>query len=715
MAKKSRQRKLQDKRPSAVTAGKPAALAGATQKPWQIAVVCLILAVVTAFAFRGVRNNDFLTYDDPGYVQENLNVQQGLNAQSIAWAFTSFEQGNWHPLTWISHIVDWQLYGNHPGGHHLTNLGLHVANSMLLFLLLLYLTGRLGRSAMVAALFALHPAHVESVAWLSERKDLLCAFFWFAASITYAWYVRKPSWKRMAWVAFAFACALMSKPMAVTLPFTLLLLDYWPLCRITFTKETRTEWLPSLWKLCIEKWPLFILSAISSVITYHAQRASGAVFTLQALPLWVRMSNAAISYCRYVRIMIWPNPLIAFYYHERTNIMVSTAILSAIALVLVTAACWHFRKEKPYCLTGWLWFMGTLAPVIGIVQVGDQAMAERYTYLPFIGLFIAIVWLVGDAVANSRKVRIATQVMAVAVIAACALKTEAQVKVWNNSITLFSHVLDVDQRGDYPNSSLGMAYVRQGKMAEAQKYLERALTYDPADTLTLAYSALCLMQTHEQSNLQLAGKRLEFALSFKPDDPDVLTVMALWSSMMGNTKDAESYSRKALAANSDSVTALTARLYLGEALQAQDKLVDAAGQFHQLLALEPDNYLAHNDLGMNFAKQGLSQDAMNEFRRSLAIQPNQAVPHTEIGRILLTDTHQLPQAVEEFNQSLKIDPANADAHNSLGVALAQLGEYDKAVEQFSEALHIDPEFAGAAQNLERAQAQMNSKKDEHVR
>ena len=245
MRKKSRQRSIQNKRPAEAMAGKTAVPA-ATHKPWQIAAVCVVLAVVTAIAFRGVRNNDFLTYDDPGYVQENLNVQQGLNAQSIEWAFTSFEQGNWHPLTWISHIVDWQLYGNHPRGHHLTNLGLHIANSVLLFLSLLYMTGFLGRSAMVAALFALHPAHVESVGWLSERKDLLCAFFFFCALIAYAWYVRKPSWKRLAAVVCAFACALLSKPMAVTLPFVLLLLDYWPLRRISFTPEAPQHWTASL-------------------------------------------------------------------------------------------------------------------------------------------------------------------------------------------------------------------------------------------------------------------------------------------------------------------------------------------------------------------------------------------------------------------------------------------------------------------------------------
>jgi hypothetical protein len=477
MPRKSRQRKSQGQRPPKALAGKTATIVPATHKPWWIAATCVVLVVVTVFAFRGVRSSDFLTCDDDYYVLENRQVQQGLTVQSIAWAFTNYHLGNWHPLTWISHMVDWRLYGKYPGGHHMTNVCLHAANVILLFLLLLYMTGYSGRSAMVAFLFALHPAHVESVAWIAERKDVLCAFFWFATL-----------------VICCFACSLMSKPMAVTLPFTLLLLDYWPLRRIIFSSEARVRWFSSLWKLCVEKWPLFIMAAISSVITFFAQRASGAVAELQVLPLWERICNAAISYCRYVRIMLWPDPLRAYYYYDSNHIVIY-AVLSAVALSLVTAVFWSIRKEKPYYLIGWLWFLGTLVPVIGIVQVGHQAMAERYTYVPLIGLFIAIVWLAGDAVAKFPKIRFAAQLFAVAVIVVCVVKTEAQVKVWKDSATLFSHALEVDPRGGLPNLSLGMAYDRQGRIAEAQEYLERALVYDSSDPLTLTYSALCLMQT----------------------------------------------------------------------------------------------------------------------------------------------------------------------------------------------------------------------------
>ena len=626
-------------RPPQAPAGKT--IAPATHKPWQIAVVCLVLAVVTVFVYRGVRGNDFLTYDDIEYVLENRQVQQGVTLHSMAWAFTTFHAINWHPLTWISHMVDWSIYGNSPAGHHMTNVYLHAANAILLFLLLLYMTGYLGRSAMVAFLFALHPAHVESVAWIAERKDVLCAFFCFAALLAYAWYVRKPSWKRFAWIVFAFACALMSKPMAVTLPFILLLLDYWPLRRITFTPETRVHWFASFWKLCAEKWLLFLMAAISSVITYTVQRVAGAVAELEALPLWERFCNAAVSYCRYMKIMFWPDPLTAYYYYD-SNRIILYAVLSAIVLVAVTAVCWHFRKDRPYCLIGWLWFLGTLVPVIGIVQVGHQAMAERYTYIPFIGLFIAVVWLAGDAVVKFPKIKLVTQLLAVAIILACGVKTDAQVKIWKDSVTLFSRALQVDPRGAVPNFSLAMAYERQGRTDEAQKYLERALYYNPNLPQALSYSAFCLMrtvmQTHDQSYLPLAGQRLEQALRVTPDDPAILTNMALWAVLMGRPKDEESYSRRAIAAGPD---VIQARIYLADALQAQNKLDEAAQAWRQVLAMEPDRYVAHYKLGMILDQQGLKQEAIKEFRQSLAIQPHQAMAHTNIGRVLMETHHSL--------------------------------------------------------------------------
>jgi tetratricopeptide (TPR) repeat protein len=713
MPRKSRQRKSHGQRPLA--AEKTAPIVRTTHQPWQIAAVCVVLVTVTVIAFRSVRSSDFLTYDDIGYILENQHVQQGVTMQNIAWAFTTFFAANWHPLTWISHMVDWCIYGNSPGGHHITNVCLHAANAVVLFLLLLYMTGFLGRSAMVAFLFALHPAHVESVAWIAERKDLLCTLFWFATLLAYAWYVRKPSWKRFAWVICSFACALMSKPMAVTLPFTLLLFDFWPLRRTTFTTEDHAHWLFSFWKLCVEKWLVFLMAVLSGIITIFAQRSGGTVAALQALPLWERVCNAAISYCRYVRIMFWPDPLTAYYYYDVNHIKVFAAVLSILALVLVTAVCWYFRKERPYCLIGWLWFLGTLAPVIGIMQVGEQAMAERYTYVPFIGLFIAVVWLAGDAVAKFPKIRIAALLLAVVVITACAVKTDAQVKVWKDSVTLFNHVLEINQRGAVPNFCLGLAYMRQGRNAEAQEYFERALVYNPYRPLILSFSAYSMMrfemQTHDRRNLPLAEQRLEKVLRIAPDDPEALTDMALWFALMGRPKDEEMYSRKAIAATPDFVRA---RIYLADALQIQGKLDQAVQEYRQALAIDPEFFDAHNSLGFILAKQGLTGEALKEFRLSLSIQPNQAIPHYKIGRILL-ETHHLPEAAGEFTQALRFDPANAHAHNDLGVALFQMGENEKAAEQFSDALRIDPDYADARRNLDVAQAMMKNGKVEQAR
>jgi protein O-mannosyl-transferase len=603
-------------------------------------------------------------------------------------------------------MVDWQLYGANPSGHHMTNVYLHSASAVLLFLLLLYMTGYFWRAAFVAFLFALHPAHVESVAWVSERKDVLCTFFWFATILAYAWYARKPSSKRYLWVLLGCACALMSKPMAVTLPFTLLLLDYWPLRRISFAQEAPQRWTASLFKLTLEKLPLFILAAISSVLTFIAQRAGGAMAALEAVPLWERISNAVISYCRYVRIMFWPDPLTAYYFHEKNNINVPAAVLSTIAIVLATAVCRHFRKEKPYCLFGWLWFLGTLAPVIGIVQVGDQALAERYTYVPYIGLFIILVWLAADTVAKLTKLKVPALVLAFAIIVAFAVKTDAQVKVWKNSETLFKHVIAVDPRGGLPYLGLGMAYGREGRNAEANENFDRALDYNLSGPLALSYSAYYLMQTHEQRYLPLAGQRLEKALSVYPDYYYALTYMAQWCAMMGRPKDEETYSRRVLAEHPDSVEA---RLYLADALQAQGQFDEAIQENRRVLAIEPNSYEAHNNLGTVFGKQGRTAEALKELRLSLSIKPDQATAHSQMGRIL-TQAHRLPEAIEEFIKALKYDLAKADAHNDLGVAYFQLGDYEKSAEQFSEAVKIDPASVYAQQNLAMAQAQLNNKR-----
>ena len=443
------------------------------------------------------------------------------------------------------------------------------------------------------------------------------------------------------------------------------------------------------------------MAAVSSVVTFIAQRSGGAVIKLQALPLWERVCNAAISYFRYIRIAFWPNPLIVFYYHEKNNIMVSDAVLSAIALILVTAVCWRYRKNKPYCLFGWLWFMGTLVPVIGIVQVGDQALAERYTYLPFIGIFIIVVWLAADSVVKYPKIKLATQLFAIAVIAACAVKTYAQVKVWKDTVTIFRHVLEVDQRGDFPNFSLGMAYLKQGKNAEAQPYFEQALKYGSTEPLYL-YSAFSLIFSRDHRNLQLAGQRLEQAYRLAPDDPDVLTYMALWSSVTGKPKDEETYSRKLLAAHPEKITA---RVYLGDALLAQNRLGEAAKEYQKVIDHDQNNYNAHNGLGNVFNGEGLKQKALDEFQLSLDIKPDQTIPHAKIGSIFL-EAHQLPDAIDQLKQALRLSPGNANVHNDLGMALFEQGNYEGAAAQFNDALELNPAYADARKYLDRAQARL---------
>lgn len=345
-------------------------------------------------------------------------------------------------------------------------------------------------------------------------------------------------------------------------------------------------------------------------------------------------------------------------------------------------------------------------PVIGIVQVGDQALAERYSYVPYVGLFIAIVWLIGDAVAHSPKIRVATQMLAVAVLVACAVKSAAQVKVWKDSVTLLSHVLEIDPRGEPPNLGLGMAYGKLGNIVEAEKYFEHALEYKPSGPLALSYSAFYLMQTHEQKYMPLARQRLDLALRVDPDHRFALTYMALWYALMGKPKDEETYARRVLAEHPDSIES---RLYLADALQAEGRLDEAAQMNREVLAMEPGNYEALNNLGTVLGKQGLTEEALKEFRLSLAIKPDQAMAHSQMGRIL-TQAHRLPEAIEEFNQALRFDLAKADAHNDLGVAYFQLGDYEKSAEQFSEAVKIDPGSAYAKQNLAFAEARIKTKK-----
>ena len=393
-------------------------------------VVCLLLA--TFLLYGPVRHHNFLALDDAPYVTRNAHVNSGLTSKNAVWAFTAFYEANWHPVTWLSHMTDCQLFGLQPGSHHLVNVALHAANVLLLFWLLLQATGAPWRSFMVAALFAVHPLNVETVAWVAQRKSLLCTFFCLITIALYGWYARRPDWQRYLAVVAAFALALLSKPMAVSLPIVLLLLDYWPLQRYQ-ELPFRSKWL----RLSVEKLPLALMSVASSAVTMAAQRAGGAVADADALPLSTRLGNAVISYAAYIQKTVLPANLSVFYPYPQQALPWADVAAAAFILMTITAAALYFRRYR-YFVMGWFFYVATLVPVIGIVQVGRQAMADRYAYVPCIGLFILIVWGLSDIISATRLPRLVPAIASACVIVALATATTRYLQYWQNGVALLT-------------------------------------------------------------------------------------------------------------------------------------------------------------------------------------------------------------------------------------------------------------------------------------
>jgi hypothetical protein len=437
-------------------------------KEYQSICICLVLALTTITVFWQVCTYDFVDYDDSVYIYENPNIQAGITLKTIKWAFTTSYYANWYPLTWLSHMLDWKLFGPKAGGHHLTNLIFHIANTLLLFIVLKQMTQKLWQSAFVAALFALHPLHVESVAWVVERKDVLSTFFWMLTMWAYLRYVKHPGVARYLLALLSFALGLMSKPMLVTLPFVLLLLDYWPLARIPSGQAlNRFGSRRIFYYLIREKIPFFVLSAILSVVTFIAQRGSGTVATLVQIPLKIRIYNALVSYMEYIEKMIWPSRLAMFYPHPGKNILILHIVISAVLLSAVTICVIRYAKSHRYLVTGWFWYIGTLVPVIGIVQVGMQALADRYTYIPLTGLFIIIAWGVPDLLAKWRYKKIAITLLSLLIILAISICTHFQLRHWQNSLNLFQHAVDVIGSNDKAHIHIANFLYMQNRFDEA--------------------------------------------------------------------------------------------------------------------------------------------------------------------------------------------------------------------------------------------------------
>jgi tetratricopeptide (TPR) repeat protein len=590
---------------------------------WFTIAICACLALLTWIVFGQTLRHDFINYDDPRYVYENTKITSGLNFSGIAWAFTHIHGMNWHPLTTISHMLDCQLHGLKAGWHHFTNVLLHTFAAILLFLALQQMTGALGRSAFVAAVFAIHPLRAESVAWIAERKDVLSGVFFMLTLLAYVRYVRAPSVGRYLVVTAVFAFGLMSKPMLVTLPFVLLLLDYWPLGRFSRLRSAtapqggpgsnvsgqRSVVCGRFLKLVLEKIPLIALSAISSVVTFFAQHT--ALGWTEQLPVLPRINNAIVSYVTYIWQMFWPAKLVVFYPHPEHRLPAWQIIVALAILMAITALAVVLRKKQPYLITGWLWYLGMLVPVIGIVQVGWQARADRYTYLPQIGLYIMITWAAADLTAAWRRQREILSTATAGIIGLLSWHAWIQTSYWRDSETLFKYTLAVSPNNDVAENNLGIVFLGKGQLGEAISLLQAAVDLRPDNS-----------PAHEN---------------------------------------------------------------LAKALLQKGQVSDALVHYRKLLELQPDNIEVHNIVGTVLVQRGQIRDGVEEWQKVLAIRPENGNAMNNLAWVFATSPDETlrdgTQAVQLAKQALRISGGRIPLiFRTLAAAYAETGDFSQAIQ-----------------------------------
>jgi protein O-mannosyl-transferase len=582
----------------------------------QRTVLCLVLVLLTLVFYNSAGRNGFVNFDDTIYVTHNPHVRAGLTWDTFRWAFTTFDAANWHPLTWLSHALDFQLFGMNPAGQHYETVLLHALNAVLLFLLLAGATGSIWRSFMVAALFALHPVNVESVAWLSERKNVLSLIFFLLSIHAYDWYVRRESAKRYALVAALFALGLMAKPEIITLPFVLLLWDYWPLRRMATSSKNPSDKdnsssVPaprSFSFLVLEKLPLLLLSAASAVVTFFAQRSGEA---LHRAPAWERFGNVPLAYLGYLEHAFWPVRLAALYPHPGRFLAVSKIAVSTVIVILITAAVLHFRKRR-YLVMGWFWLLGTLVPVIGLVQFGVQGMADRYAYLSYIGLFIAVVWGVAE-IAGERKISSAwLAIPSAAILLTLGMLTRHQISYWHDSETLWRHTLGITERNFMAHDGLARALAGEGRMDQA------AAEFDAAYQLH-GYSSSGLIE------------------------------IGVYEQTHGYAKDAITEYSRAFEEATDSPSRAVALTMLGSAYTQAGDFNHAKASYNAALHENPQNSIALVSSGLLAEREGDYAAAIDLISRAMKLAP------TDAGYMLLE------QALRKAGHSAEADQARAQA------------------------------------------------------
>jgi tetratricopeptide (TPR) repeat protein len=668
-------------------------------------VVHLLLVAATLAVFAQTVGFEFVSYDDERYVTENAPVKRGLTAGGVGWAFGSGTE-NWHPLTWLSHMLDVEIYGLDPAGHHATNVALHVLNALLLFGVLQTMTRATWRSAFVAALFAVHPLHVESVAWVSERKDVLSTAFGLLSLWAYVAYARRGGAGRYLLAASSLALGLMSKAMLVTLPLLFLLLDYWPLRRIRPAKGAPEPEDPacrprSPRTLLLEKLPLLALSAAAGVITLLFQRGAGAVGSEQVLPVYLRAANAVVSYVIYLSKAFWPVDLCIHYPHPYVPGTGGTPfaewqVAGAAALLLAISALAVRAKRAPYALVGWLWYLVGLLPAIGLIQVGTQGMADRYTYVPLIGIFIAITWGGADLAMRLGRRRgwilPVGRAAATAVLAASIACAFFQTRHWRDSEALFEHALSVTPNNSTIHLDLGFALQLRGRIDEAIHHYRRALEVKPDYALAHLNLGSALARRGE---LDLAIRHLRRALEITPEFPKAHSNLGSALRAQGRLDEAIDHYRHALRFRPDNALA---HVNLGNALQARGEVGPAIRHYRRALEIEPDSIPARYHLGGALRVRGENDEAIAHYHRLLELRPEHADTHNHLGGVLRS-LGQVDQAIEHYRLALRADPRHAQAHYNLGNALGSEGRLDEAIPHFRRALELRPDYTEADRNL----------------
>ena len=610
------------------------------------------LACITLVVFWQVSGHEFVNFDDGRYVYNNTHVKEGLTTDGFIWAFSTIDMHNWHPLTWLSYMLDYELFGLKAGYFHITNLFFHIANTLLLFALLKQLTGAVWRSAFVAACFALHPLHVESVAWIAERKDVLSTFFWMLTILIYIQYARRPNIARFILLTLTFCLGLMAKQMLVTLPIVLLLLDYWPLKRFEIQRRGclgfRFSSLSTSFRRCIlEKLFLFIFSIAASATVYVIQETTGLVQSVTRFSLSARVSNAFVSYIEYIIKMFYPVRMVIFYPHPGDSLALWKVAGAFLLLVGITALClWRIRKN-PYFAVGWLWYVITLIPVIGFVQLWEQAMADRYTYIPSIGIFIIVAWGFTELFRKLKYRKVVLSALASASLVILSVLTYIQVGYWHNSGSLYSHALDVTKNNYIAHSFIAHWYFEQGDINKSISHHQQALRIRP-------------FFADEYVNLGAAYLRL------------------------GKIDKSIEHSNKALSINPDLYQAY---VNLGQAYVVRGNIDKAIEQFNKSLDIKADHADAYRGLGRLFLSQSKFAESIENYQKALELSVDDPACYNDMGVALyLQGRH--AKAIEYFKRTVELTPDSAQAHYLLARALIGVGRGDDAIATAEKALQL---------------------------